>query len=116
MTTKEEAFFGVKNTVEDPADVIQSEDDLAVEVIDDTPEEDRPYVNTDTDAEVSPEAGEGDEKEDKSVGEFLQEKMKGGGTRREQIEKQRFHRKGTARHRRKRAKPCREHSSFNYRT
>ena len=45
MTTKEEAFFGVKNTVEDPADIIQNEDDLAIEVVDDTPEEDQPYVN-----------------------------------------------------------------------
>jgi hypothetical protein len=76
MTTKEEAFFGVKNTVEDPADVIQSEDDLAVEVIDDTPEEDRPYVNTDTDAEVSPEAGEGDEKEIAKVGRRAQDRIK----------------------------------------
>jgi hypothetical protein len=76
MTTKEEAFFGVKNTVEDPADVIQSEDDLAVEVIDDTPEEDRPYVNTDTDAEVSPEASEGDEKEIAKVGRRAQDRIK----------------------------------------
>jgi len=76
MTTKEEAFFGVKNTVEDPVDVIQSEDDLAVEVIDDTPEEDRPYVNTDTDAEVSPEASEGDEKEIAKVGRRAQDRIK----------------------------------------
>tara|TARA_R100001082_G_scaffold105958_1_gene78462 strand:- start:2933 stop:3937 length:1005 start_codon:yes stop_codon:yes gene_type:complete len=76
MTTKEEAFFGVKNTVENPADMVQDEDNLAVEVVDDTPEEDRPYVNTDTDAEVSPEVGEGDEKEIAKVGRRAQDRIK----------------------------------------
>jgi|TARA_Y100001970_G_scaffold279326_1_gene386454 hypothetical protein len=76
MTTKEEAFFGVKNTVEDPADMVQDEDNLAVEVVDDTPEEDRPYVNAETNTENDSESSEGDEKEITKVGRRAQDRIK----------------------------------------
>ena len=42
MSTKEDAFFGVKNDVSTPAPEIS--DDVEIEFIDDTPEEDKPYV------------------------------------------------------------------------
>ena len=41
MSTKEEAFFGVKNDVSSPAPEM---DDVEIEFVDDTPEEDKPYV------------------------------------------------------------------------
>ena len=76
MTTKEEAFFGVKNTVENPADMVQDEDNLAVEVVDDTPEEDRPYVNAEANTETSSEGSDGDEKEITKVGRRAQDRIK----------------------------------------
>jgi hypothetical protein len=42
MSTKEEAFFGVKNDVTMPAPEI--DDDVEIEFVDDTPEKDKPYV------------------------------------------------------------------------
>jgi hypothetical protein len=42
MSTKEEAFFGVKNDVSSPAPELG--DDVEIEFVDDTPEEDRPYT------------------------------------------------------------------------
>ncbi len=41
MSTKEEAFFGVKNDVSSPAPEM---DDVEIEFVDDTPEKDKPYV------------------------------------------------------------------------
>ena len=49
METKEEAFFGVKNTVEAPPAETEPEDEINVKVVDDTPEEDQPYVNKEDD-------------------------------------------------------------------
>jgi len=42
MSTREEAFFGVKNNVISPAPELG--DDVEIEFVDDTPEEDRPYT------------------------------------------------------------------------
>lgn len=42
MSTKEEAFFGVKNDVTMPAPEI--DDDVEIEFVDDTPEKDKPYI------------------------------------------------------------------------
>jgi hypothetical protein len=42
MSTKEEAFFGLKNDVTMPAPEI--DDDVEIEFVDDTPEKDKPYV------------------------------------------------------------------------
>lgn len=42
MSTKEEAFFGVKNDVSSPAPELG--DDVEIEFVDDTPEEDKPYT------------------------------------------------------------------------
>ena len=53
MGTKEEAFFGVKNTVEAPSDETEPVDEINVEVVDDTPEEDQPYVNKEDDDDGS---------------------------------------------------------------
>jgi hypothetical protein len=41
MSTREEAFFGVKNSV---ADSIPDMDDIEIDFVDDTPEEDKPFV------------------------------------------------------------------------
>lgn len=41
MSTKEEAFFGVKNDVSSPAPEMN---DVEIEFVDDTPEKDKPYV------------------------------------------------------------------------
>jgi|TARA_R110001606_G_scaffold73493_11_gene169486 hypothetical protein len=76
MTTKEEAFFGVKNTVEDPADIIQNEDDLAIEVVDDTPEEDQPYVNKTSEETESDSTGSTEEPEIAKVGKRAQDRIK----------------------------------------
>jgi hypothetical protein len=56
MSTKEEAFFGVKNTVDTEA---SEQEDINIEVVDDTPEEDRPYVNNSN--ESSDQDDDGDE-------------------------------------------------------
>lgn len=64
MTTKEDAFFGVKNTIEDPAALVEEQDDLSVEIVDDTPEEDQPYVEK---------AAEDEEPEIKKVGKRAQD-------------------------------------------
>lgn len=42
MSTQEEAFFGVKNDVSSPAPELG--DDVEIEFVDDTPEEDKPYT------------------------------------------------------------------------
>jgi len=67
MTTKEDAFFGVKNTIEDPAALVEEQDDLSVEVVDDTPEEDQPYVEK---------SAEDEEPEIKKVGKRAQDRIK----------------------------------------
>jgi len=74
MTTKEEAFFGVKNTVEDPSLLVEEQSDVSVEVVDDTPEEDQAYVNKSSTQEKSDDAQQ--EPEIAKVGKRAQDRIK----------------------------------------
>ena len=76
MTTKEEAFFGVKNTVEDPSALVEEQDDVNIEVVDDTPEEDQPYVNKNSEETVDDDTASAEEPEIAKVGKRAQDRIK----------------------------------------
>ena len=76
MTTKEEAFFGVKNTVEDPSALVEEQDDVSIEVVDDTPEEDQPYVNKNSEEEAGDDTASAEEPEIAKVGKRAQDRIK----------------------------------------
>ena len=76
MTTKEEAFFGVKNTVEDPSALVEEQDDVSIEVVDDTPEEDQTYVNKNSEEEAGDYTAYAEEPEIAKVGKRAQDRIK----------------------------------------
>ena len=76
MTTKEEAFFGVKNTVEDPSALVEEQDDVNIQVVDDTPEEDQPYVNNTANEEADNSVASEEEPEIEKVGKRAQDRIK----------------------------------------
>ena len=75
MSTKEEAFFGVKHTIESPASIMNTEEDIDVDVVDDTPEEDKPYVKSDSDNNVTKVESSDDGDEIKNVGKNVKDRI-----------------------------------------